>query len=196
MSQDKLVAGVFETIYRRNMWSCAETVSGGGSTLEFTKRLRKMLPQIVRQFEITSLLDAGCGDWHWMSKIKLDIPVVGCDIVSELIDENRRKYPDGNFFVCDIIHDALPQMDAILCRATLYHLSNNHVYLALDNLFRSGARFLIATTHPNIDKNVDITDGDWRRLNLCAEPFNLPVPEFIQVDGPGDDGYLAVWRLQ
>ena len=188
------VAQVFAEIHRNNLWREPETVSGGGSTLEFTKRLRVMLPKIIRQFGIGSLLDAGCGDWHWMSRLKLDIQVIGVDIVSELIAQNQARY-GGDFRVMDIIHDELPKTDAILCRATLFHLSNAHVAAALENFRRSGAGWLIATTHPRIAENVDIRDGDWRRLNLQIYPFFLPEPEFIKPDGPGDDGCLAVWRL-
>jgi hypothetical protein len=115
--------------------------------------------------------------------------------VESLIAQNLRNY-GGDFRVRDICTDDLPKTDAILCRAVLFHLSNANIQRALDNFKRSGARYLLATTHPHIAENVDIRDGEWRRVNLCLAPFGLPTPEWMSADGPGDDGYLAVWRLK
>jgi hypothetical protein len=129
-----------------------------------------------------------------MSQVNLKIPVIGVDVVEQLVSENLRKY-GGDFRVRDVCFDALPETDAVLCRAVLFHLSLRNAQRALANFKRSGARFLIATTHPHVTENIDIRDGEWRRLNLCLDPFNLPTPDFLQPDGPGDDGYLAVWRL-
>jgi hypothetical protein len=185
---------VFTQIYEDNAWANAESVSGGGSTLAFTEQLRELLPELVKKYEIRALLDAGCGDWNWMSQLSLDVPVVGVDVVAALIRENRRRY-GGDFRTLDITKDELPRTDAVLCRAVLFHLSNKHVGQALYNFGRCGARWLLATTHPQVEKNVDIQDGEWRRLNLERVPFCLPAPLEMHADGPGDDGYLAVWRL-
>jgi len=186
---------VFTEIHRQNFWACHETVSGAGSTLEFTERLRVMLPKLIKRYKIKSLLDAGCGDWHWMSTLEFNIPVIGGEIVEKLVVENIQKY-GGDFRVMDITEDKLPPVEAVLCRAVLFHLSNAHISLFLQNLKRSGIKYLLATTHPHVTENVEMADGGWRRVNLCLPPFGLPEPLFCEPDGPGDDGYLAVWRLK
>ena len=72
---------------------------------------------------------------------------------------------------------------------------------AFANLKASGSGFLIATTFTEHDDNRDIVDGDWRLLNLQAEPFNLPRPVALlnegcrEAGGTYDDKSLGVWRI-
>ena len=44
-----------------------------GLTLMYTKNLREQLPNILPQFEIRIMLDAPCGDFHWMSQVPLNL---------------------------------------------------------------------------------------------------------------------------
>ena len=46
----------------------------------------------------------------------------------------------------------------------------------LDNFRRGSFRYLIATTMPQMTENEPIATGEFRRLNLCRPPFNLPPP--------------------
>jgi hypothetical protein len=48
---------VFSEIYRRNIWGYQETVSGGGSTLHYTKGLREALPELIADLNVRTLLD-------------------------------------------------------------------------------------------------------------------------------------------
>src|SRR5262245_30640945 len=63
----------FERIHRENAWGCEETRSGPGSTLERTKGLREDFAALLRELGVRSVLDAGCGDFHWASHA--DLPV-------------------------------------------------------------------------------------------------------------------------
>lgn len=73
--------------------------------------------------------------------------------------------------VADITVNPLPTADLILCRDCLVHLSFAHIDAALANFRASGARWLLTTTFPMIEENVDCEDGDWRALNLTLPPF-------------------------
>ena len=185
----------FSGIYETNQWASTETRSGGGSEMKSTVEIRAELAGILNQYKINSLLDAGCGDWNWMNTLDLSgAQVWACDIVPSMIAENKRKY--GNlacFFRADLVHDDLPAVDLILCRATLFHLSLAHVAEALANMKRS-AKYLLTTTHVWVTENEDIADGQWRRLNLLLPPFNLPPPLLSFYDGSGNDGSLALWK--
>ncbi len=182
----------FTHIYKENVWQDPETVSGGGSTLAFTEKVRNQLPEIMKELGVGSFLDAGCGDWNWMSKIDFgEITVLACDIVPELIQANRQKHLDVFFYTADFTVDPLPHVDLILCRAVLFHLSLANINLALDNMKRT-CKYLLLTSHPHVTENVDIRDGDFRRLNL--ELLLGPADMKFQ-DGPGDDGVLALWKL-
>ena len=186
----------FKTIYEKNLWKNKETRSGRGSTLEFTRSLRLVLPAILKKLDTKYLLDAGCGDFNWLKEVDLGkIKYVGCDVVESLIADNVLKYKKAKrtFIVRDLTQDALPKADVILCRACLFHLSNANVVKALDNFKASGATWLLATTHPHVAWNLEIPDGKWRRLNL--ENILGPAMEKIP-DGPGDDGYIGIWKLK
>ena len=186
----------FKTIYEKNLWKNKETRSGRGSTLEFTRPLRLVLPAILKKLETKYLLDAGCGDFNWLKEVDLGkIKYVGCDVVESLIADNVLKYKKAKrtFIVRDLTKDVLPKADTILCRACLFHLSNANVVKALNNFKASGATWLLATTHPHVEFNLEIKDGQWRRLNL--ENILGPAMEKIP-DGPGDDGYIGIWKLK
>lgn len=185
---------VFRGIYQRNFWADDETVSGYGSTIRFTKNLRMVLPEIFREYHVKTLLDAGCGDFNWMKEVDLqDVHYHGCDVVPELVDRNRKMFPQYSFFASDITVDPLPKVDMIMCRCVLFHLTFDNIRMALFNMSKS-CKYLLLTTHPHILQNEDKLDGDFRRLNLQAPPISMPEPIALFVDGEGDDGYVGIWR--
>jgi hypothetical protein len=59
----------FTKIYRWNFWRAAESASGPGSSLLDTETLRAGLPAMFDGFGIHRMLDAPCGDFHWMRHI-------------------------------------------------------------------------------------------------------------------------------
>ena len=191
---------VFTNIWRGNGWGAVETRSGGGSTMAATQAIRQELPRLFQFLGIHSLVDAGCGDLNWMQAISggLDL-YLGLDVVEEMIDEARRHYGcrRGHFFnVTDITLDDLPKVDAILCRDVLTHLPDQIVNQALAHFKDSGARFLIATTHPTSGRNDPIAVGGWRPIDLTAAPFNLPLPNILISEGlSGSAKALGVWSL-
>src|SRR2546423_911829 len=83
----------FARIYATNLWSDPETRSGTGSNLDSTRVLRAELPKALRRLGVQVLLDAPCGDFTWMERVDLDdIQYIGGDIVSAVVEENRRRY--------------------------------------------------------------------------------------------------------
>jgi SAM-dependent methyltransferase len=182
----KNLSDVFTYIYDANAWQDPETRSGIGST-------RLEIPKLLSTLEVERILDAGCGDWNWMSRINLqDYKISACDLVTKMIANNINAYGrQALFFVADITKDDLPEVDLILCRTVLFHLSFENIHKALRN-FRS--KYLLMTNHPHVVENQDMQDGGFRRLNFCAAPFLMPEPDISIRDGSGDDGYLCLWR--
>jgi hypothetical protein len=95
----------------------------------------------------------------------------------------------------------LPRCDAILCRDCLVHLSFANIERATANFRRSGATWLIATTFPQWQNNLDCEDGDWRALNFERAPFSWGAPVELlnenctEAGGGWRDKSLGVWRL-
>lgn len=189
----------FTSIYKSNGWSGDESISGTGSSLAQTNVIREEIPKLIKQFNISSVLDIPCGDYWWFKEMGLDIKYTGADVVPELIIENRRRYPGVNFIVADITKDYLPRVDLVLCRDLLGHFSNSDVKLALGNLLMSGSKYLLTTTFPNVTSPIDITTGMWRPINMLH--FDLPEPlalideKLIGTDGKNCGKSLGLWRL-
>jgi hypothetical protein len=181
-----------------------ESLSGPGSSLAQTAELRERLPQLLEDLGVRSLLDAPCGDFHWMSRVRLGLDdYVGVDLLPELVERNQRRHgrPRRRFACLDIRRDPLPEATAILSRDCLVHLPFEDAFRALRNFKRSQSRYLLATTFPGREENRDTSRGEWRPLNLERAPFHFPKPLRVvnercsEAAGAYGDKSLAVWRL-
>ncbi len=189
---------VFSAIYRDNGWGDPESVSGRGSTLAHTAVIRRELPALLAALGARSLLDAPCGDFNWMRHVDLGgVEYFGADVVAELVARNRREHgrPGRTFVVADLTRDRLPAADAVLCRDCFIHLSLRDIRRAVVNFKRSGARYLLATTHARVGEYEDIPTGGWRSVNLQLPPFDFPAPLRLVVENEELGKCLGVWRL-
>ena len=169
----------FSRYYRSNYWGDRESVSGIGSRISEAGALIDFLPKFIDQKAIKSLLDIPCGDFNWMRHVDLkDCQYIGADIVAHMIHENRRRFSNHQrqFVELDLANDTLPQTDVILCRDCFIHFSNSLIKRSLRNIKKSGATYLMTTSFPSMQENIDIKTGGLRGLNLQKPPFNLPVP--------------------
>lgn len=194
----------FEIIFRHNLWNCPESASGWGSTLKNTEGIRKDLPRLVKELAAKTFLDLACGDFNWMKEIDLEVDkYYGVDIVDSICGHNRQDYGQYNrdFIRLDFTKDALPKPDIILCRDALVHLSFCDIGKAIENIKKSGSRYLLVTTYPKVEVNFEIYTGGWRPLNMQKPPFNWPEPiSFIddsEETDPTDWGKcLGLWEVQ
>ena len=193
----------FERIHQENLWGDLESVSGTGSTIRSAEIVCRELAPLLNRFGVRILLDAPCGDFNWMRHVNLgDIRYLGVDIVGTVIDGNRKNFltHGRQFLRLDIAKDTLPKADAILCRDCFIHLSYAHIFHAISNFKKTGAKYLLATQCPGVRENADIVTGSFRPLNLTLEPFHFPSPiEAIYEDGrrPHESRrLLALWNLQ
>jgi hypothetical protein len=172
---------VFVRMYERNSWANAESASGDGSDLTQTKNVRRELSAVLAEFDIGTMLDAPCGDFYWMKEVdRHGVRYMGVDIVPELIAANARKYGNAmtSFAVLDIVNDAVPRVDLILCRDCLVHLPLQAAVSALRAFVKSGSKYLLSTTYPGVvkkNRSLFIT-GNWRPLDLERPPFSLSAP--------------------
>lgn len=196
---------IFTGIYKINMWHTEESVSGGGSTMEATRIIRKVLPEIIDKYSIKSMLDVPCGDFNWMKTVDLNCKYIGADIVSDIIENNQKLYRTDqiDFKHLDMTKDDLPQVDLIFCKDCLQHLSYEKVAAALNNFKRSGSKYLFVSSFPKTWRNHDIHDGDYRPLNLRKKPFCLAKPIFkikektsVPVEGVESDKYMYLYKIE
>ncbi len=169
----------FNIIYKNNLWGSNESVSGGGSEIEYTKMLRSWLIDAVLRYKISSIVDAPCGDFNWMRLVipKTNIQYFGYDIVENIINENAAKFksPVTHFEVKNILEDSLPACDLLLVRDFLLHLSFADINKFLKNISRVNYKYILTTSN-NVDqnfKNIDIKTGDARLINIFRSPLNF-----------------------
>lgn len=205
---DWLEAQATEWSDYREKYTGTESVSGPGSTLEFTAPLRDWLPIVIEKYFITSVLDAPCGDGNWMSHVDLrGASYTGWDVDAEVIRSNRMNgnAPDpwgSKRFQCVnmLTVSEFPKVDLIICRDWFIHIPDEHVVLVLNRMRASGSKFLCATNFPYDDNVVDTPyDEDgffYRPTNLENEPFNLSEP-WAMVAEPGREPgrEMALFRL-
>ena len=81
------------------------------------------------------------------------------------------------------------------------HFSFADIRAALDNLRRSGARYLLTTTFIAQERNDDIWTGGFRMLNLERAPLRFPPPLALiderrpLLNGSDSGKRLALWEL-
>jgi hypothetical protein len=133
-------AGAFEKIYEEYGWepsadSKKETRSGPGSYLARTEASRAFLSDVLGRYNISSMLDAGCGDVNWQGHTPgiNDVDYFGIDIVPQMIADNERRLGGPGrrmrFSVKDVVKDELGgPYDLILCRGT--HSSSSFLHIS------------------------------------------------------------------
>jgi hypothetical protein len=196
---------LFTRIYRVRAFGGEISVSGPGSDLYQTEIIRREIPNLLKEFNIKTLVDAPCGDFYWMRTMKLDLEkYIGVDIVTEIIAKNQQKYADKNrrFITLDITKDTLPQADMVLSRDALVHFSYKDIFSSVKNFKKSNLQYLLTTTFTETTNNRDVVTGSWRPLNLLLHPFYFPPPitlineKSTEGNGVYSDKCLGLWRLE
>ena len=177
---------IFTSHYLNNIWGSEESVSGLGSTLEYTSHIREEIPKLLEFYKIKVLLDAPCGDYNWFQTLNrpADVKYIGGDIVEELVIQNQIKYSNSNtkFIHLDITSNPLPPADLWLCRDCLFHFSYEDIFKTISNFLKSDIKYILTSIHTECTQNTDISTGDARQLNLELFPFLFPKPILYMKD--------------
>jgi SAM-dependent methyltransferase len=186
----------FDRIYRDNLWNGEESRSGPGSGDAATQQLRILLPMLVAELGVTSVLDVGCGDGYWMP----DLPgYVGVDASIEAVRLARENHPDRQYGTVMPMHP----FDLVICRDAMQHVPLVHGTGLLRAIGATGSTWLLVTTYIG-GANVNIQTGEAYSPDLMAPPFSLGQPDRLIFDGFGyEDGtatrdprkHLGLWRL-
>ena len=195
---------IFGSIYQNNNWNGEESVSGQGSDLKETKALLQKLPAFLGKYDIKTMIDLPCGDYNWMQHLDYQFSrYTGIDIVQAIIDQNNKRYESDtvSFEKNDCLKADLGGADILFCRDLLIHFSNKDCQLFFENIRKSKIKYLL-TTHFVGEENVDIATGQWRPVNLCVAPFQLPEPiDFIIEETQMFNGRyaqtktMALWKV-
>jgi SAM-dependent methyltransferase len=173
---------IFTEYFLKNFWGNKTGSSGPNSDPALTPILRKHLIQLIQDLNVTSLLDAGCGDANLFKKIREEIDpesftlkkYIGYDCVRDLIQANQKFSAfDAEFKTADVVRDPLPQVDLILSRDVVHYLPNPFIHEFLENCRRSGSKYLLIThnIYSEFSANSETEIGIFRPVNLTQKPF-------------------------
>lgn len=189
-----------ELMFGARDWGLVQygTRSGVGSTLNSTRAIRKDLPNILRDYGVKTLNDAGCGDLLWISQVPmLDVVYNGYDIHPlngvEAARLGQMRARAARFYQLDFVNEDMSECDMVMCRDTLSHLSNVDVMAAIDRFARVSP-LLMATSSPAAFNRRMAVSGGFDPINLAGAPFLLGTPETL-VEEPEWNRFIGVWRL-
>lgn len=157
-----------------------ESIAGYGTTKDGCSKLISELPRIFKQYNITSVLDAACGDFYYMQYVDLtNINYIGIDFVQEQIDMNKRNYPNYDFRVLNMAADVMPKADLVISRDTLIHISNTNIKRFLKSCYDSGCKYLLTTNFPEVTNQELGGILGWRNVNFDQDPWNFSAVESV-----------------
>jgi len=172
---------VFTQIYAVNSWKYR---SGEGSLAEHTKGYRRFLERFIRDKQIKSVVDYGCGDWQFSRLINWDgVRYLGLDIVDSLIEHNLKTYRKDNitFEVLGGTPAQLPDAELIILKDVLQHWSYQSIRSFLPKIARYKFALITTCVNPNgPTDNRDILDGDFRPLDLTQPPFSCEMAKVFE----------------
>jgi len=198
---------MFEDVYSHSTWTHGDPTipkSGSGSTLTKTKGTRRALQEAVVRYNITSIVDAPCGDLTWMRAMfpffkKRNVQYTGVDIATAEITQLRKEFPEHRFKRLDMVSAILPKADLIFSRQALQHMNAEDNLRVINNWHRSGARYVLQTTYrSDVNSNYQLVSGGSNSLiNLETGPYNFPPPieTWSEQDRPEFTEVLALWAF-
>lgn len=176
---------IFEDIYKNELWGQGQG-SGGGSSPEITFDYRHYISKILKELNIKSVVDLGCGDWQFSYLIDWEnIHYTGIDCVKTLVEQNNVKYGTQN--IKFEYKDASAGVDGykadlLIVKDVLIHWPNIDIKKFLDKLLKEkNFKYLLITNSNNKDSflNKDINPGEFHSLDLNIAPFDYNFKEVL-----------------
>ena len=171
---------IFTDIYHKNAWGGepGQFYSGTGTHNPNTAIYVENVVRLIKERDIKSILDIGCGDFTIMQRVTAAAPTVqylGVDLVSSMIENHRQKFQNDRvqFSVLNAVSDPLPPADLVTIRQVLQHLSNAHIQVILQKLAHH--KYVLITEHvpigPDVIPNLDKIPGSHIRTRVNSGVF-------------------------
>ncbi len=171
---------VFENVYKQNLWGGG---SGGGSCERFCEQLICYVKELVVNKNVLSVLDIGCGDWRWASKIRWpsNCEYLGVDVVMSIVSRNKLLYSNDNieFRYADaelMSEEEFSKYGLCIVKDVLQHWETARIMTLLPRILSADWCLFV---NDFCEENADCHLGQTRPLDLKGEPFGLdPVEEW------------------
>ncbi len=187
---------IFSSVYKKCTWGSNNNPeyngsSGDGSSPEYNVEYINFVKNFIKENNINSVVDVGCGDWRLGKTLFYDVDIEynGYDVYSDLISHLKKEYikPKFNFIHLDILNDRnlINCADLLIIKDVLQHWDNDTVRVFVDwvtsiNKFKF---VLVTNCTPNTSYSENDTPiGGWRGLNhetpIFKEKGFLPVLKY------------------
>jgi hypothetical protein len=191
-ASSKALQETFSDIYSEEIWTDklpGMPRSGRGALAARSTSVVDFIRTTIETEQLDRIVDVGCGDLTYIKTVPEivsgQVSYIGYDIVPALIAEHRRL-PWGRFDVADVSAPGFRvDGDLVILKDVLFHLPDDVVARALDNVRASRWRLLLTTSSPNeSNRGRDLDRWHFAPLNLLAPPYSLrPVRRLERVDG-------------
>ena len=183
--RNRKIQNMFTKIYSDNSWGSLESRSGVGSEKQNSAGAHKAVQWVVESYGVSTIFDAPCGDFNWIQDaIPPELDYVGADVVHPLIIKLQEEFGTSKrkFIHLNLIRATrkIPEVDLIICRDLLVHLTLSDARKVINNFKNSGSRFLLITSFTEAGrtvKNKELTmnfgNFGWRPLNMEDSGFEL-----------------------
>jgi SAM-dependent methyltransferase len=168
----------FSDIYSNNSWDFG---SGEGSLPIHTRGYVRFLARFLKDHNVRSVVDFGCGDWQFSRFIDwTGIDYTGLDIVPQVIQNNEAEFRRDNirFRLFDGDLANIPGADLLIVKDVLQHWPNQEVAEFLNILDRFPLALVTNCVNPGgntVNDNTGI--GGFRYLDPRLAPFHLEAEE-------------------
>lgn len=174
---------IFTDIYQREAWGKGQHQEfrgspGPNSHLDYTiGSFIPFLRKLITVNNITSVVDLGCGLFEWSAPIyeNLNVSYKGYDAYQDIIEYNKQKFPEKEFFHGDILlqRKKLPKADLGILKDVLVHWSNEDITTLLDYLVKEKVYkyILLVNTCRQSKDDVDTKTGGFRDLSCDYLPL-------------------------
>jgi SAM-dependent methyltransferase len=156
--------------------------SGGGSEPNFTLPYRQFLSIFLKEKNIKSVVDYGCGDWQSSRLINFDgIEYLGIDIVDSIIKFNIENYSKENikFKILDNFEDFFDYTaDLLILKDCIQHWKNSDIDYFLPKVIDNFKYILINNSSRQLYDNQD-TPVMNRPLSAKFEPLKKYMPKIL-----------------
>ena len=180
---------IFEKIAATNEWGDPESISGAGSTVEVNRFRVQCLKEFIQKHDIKKVYDIPCGDANWQHGLLTNnVQYYGSDISQHALEQAKRKnkkYEAMHFLESINLIDSVPNVELpkhslFLSKEVIQHLPLKDGVSMLNNIKKSGVRYLAATNHDvrlfNVEQNNNIKTGSFYPNNLFLPPFHFHKP--------------------
>lgn len=148
--------------------------SGPGSTRFFAAPYVRFVEQFIKDHDVMSILDLGCGDLAFTAHLKMHGAVyTGVDVIRSRVDRNAALRPGWKFVHADL-RDVRPDADLVLIKDVIQHWSSQDIADWLRAIADAPFKYMLVTNcqyGPTV--NTHCPTGGWRAIDLTKPPFSV-----------------------